>query len=135
MAPLEFAPGNRRRQGFEGVGMIQLTLRAETHRPSAFVHFLPFNKIERNGGGKAITCRHVAPLSPRCRIARIALLLVGLAAWAGAAPLRLLILSVANNHDWPATTMKNEGFVRLLRRGTEWAATGAVSSTPSPLPK
>jgi type 1 glutamine amidotransferase len=36
-------------------------------------------------------------------------------------------------HD--AAAMKHEGFIRLLRRGTEWAASGAVSSPPSPLPQ
>jgi hypothetical protein len=129
---------------------------------------------------------YYAGMSPRCLLARTAFLLVGLAAWAGAAPLRVLILSVANNHDWrdefwegsilsagaivlatvtpqdefggsgkpepvalattlgagrgftlllghDAAAIKNEGFMRLLRRGTEWAATGAVSSAPSSL--
>lgn len=36
-------------------------------------------------------------------------------------------------HD--AATMKTAGFVRLLRRATEWAATGAVSPVSSPLPQ
>jgi type 1 glutamine amidotransferase len=36
-------------------------------------------------------------------------------------------------HD--AAAMKNEGFIRLLRRGTEWAASGAVSPSSSPLPQ
>ena len=43
-------------------------------------------------------------MSPRRLLARTALLLVGLVPWAGAAPLRVLILSGANNHDWRATT-------------------------------
>ena len=35
-------------------------------------------------------------------------------------------------HD--AAAMKNEGFARLLRRGTEWAAKGSVVSSLSPTP-
>jgi type 1 glutamine amidotransferase len=43
-------------------------------------------------------------MSPRRLLARTSLLLVGLVTWAGAAPLRVLILSGANNHAWRATT-------------------------------
>ena len=43
-------------------------------------------------------------MSPHSLLARTALLLVGLVPWAGAAPLRVLILTGANNHDWRATT-------------------------------
>lgn len=43
-------------------------------------------------------------MSLHCRIVRVALLCTGLAAWTGAAPLRVLLLSGANNHDWRATT-------------------------------
>jgi type 1 glutamine amidotransferase len=36
-------------------------------------------------------------------------------------------------HD--AAAMQHEGFIRFLRRGTEWAATGAVSLPSTPLPQ
>ena len=44
-------------------------------------------------------------MSLRFRLGPTVLLFLGLAAWAGAAPpLRVLIVSGANNHDWRATT-------------------------------
>jgi len=66
-------------------------------------------------------------MSLHCRIARITLLCAGLVAWAGAAPLQVLILSGANNHDWRATTPVLQ--VRVA------AAIGAVSPVSSPTPK
>jgi hypothetical protein len=67
-------------------------------------------------------------MSPYGLIARVALLGVGLVAWAGAAPRRVLILSGANNHDCRATTPVLKAVLE------KWAATGTVSGAPASTP-